>query len=539
MKRTILWLMLLVALGGLLPSGSGAAITKPQGAIRLTGGEQCFAETGHCLRGVFRGYWLNNGGVARFGLPITDELTESRRTVLYTERARFELHPEYRNTASQVLLGLLGKELTAGRSDSPFKPTTAQMGAYFFTDNNNHHNLAPPFLDSWQNNGGLAVYGYPLSEAFTETSPTDGKPYLVQYFERNRFEYHPDLPTTYRISLGLLGEQAYQRLYGNAPAPIPGKDYAPDPISLTALRQELRWGDNLRTLRTVEQASSYTKYAIAYTSGELNISGVMCYPHAQGDGPFPVIILGHGYLPTSEYYSGEDSRRECPYLAAHGYVAIHPDFRNYATSDVDPDADLNMTALGWTDDALNLIDAVKRSDLAYLDKTRIGYWGHSNGGQVGLQLSVTQSDIKAFVLFAPTSPDYADNFNRWMRTRLTEQSRAQLEARHGLPEDNPTFYAGLSFSSFVAQVNTPIMIIHGQSDTNTPYAWSVRTNQLLVSAGKDVTFISPPNENHLFSDAYWPTAAQRMLDFFDARVKGLGADRLLGIPLRQSSLHPN
>ena len=41
-------------------------------------------------------------------------------------------------------------------------------------------------------------------------SPTDGKPYLVQYFERNRLEYHPELGEAYRVSLGLLGAQVLQ-----------------------------------------------------------------------------------------------------------------------------------------------------------------------------------------------------------------------------------------------------------------------------------------------------------------------------------------
>lgn len=516
MRRIIGVVLMFVALTLLLPSSGLTAAASPQGAIRLTGGEQCFSETGHCLRGVFLGYWQQNGGVNRFGLPISDELSENGRTVLYTQRARFELHPEFRNTPNQVELGLLGTELAGGRDALPFQPAIAKPNATFFAQSG--HNLAAPFLSYWQQNGGLAVYGYPISEAFTEQSTTDGKSYLVQYFERNRFEYHPELPATYRVSLGLLGVQAYQKAYGNAPAPIPGKDYAPDPISLDALRGEMRWGDNLRTLSVMAQGSGYTEYAIAYSSGELNISGVMYVPTNQGSGPFPVIVLGHGFLTVQEYYSGEDSRREGPYLAQHGYVAIHPDFRDYATSDTDPDADINFTAPGWTDDTLNLIDAIKRSNISYIDKTRIGYWGHSNGGQVGMQLSVVQSDVKAFVLFAPTSPDYADNFNRWQRNRDGLELQTLIQ-RHGLPETNPAFYAGISFSSAVNKVNAPIMIIHGQSDTNTPYAWSVRTVQLLRSANKDVTFISPKSENHLFSDAYWPTAAADMLDFFDAHVR--------------------
>jgi hypothetical protein len=43
-----------------------------------------------------------------------------------------------------------------------------------------------------------------------EYSRTDNKPYTVQYFERNRLEYHPELPADFQVSLGLLGVQVLQ-----------------------------------------------------------------------------------------------------------------------------------------------------------------------------------------------------------------------------------------------------------------------------------------------------------------------------------------
>ncbi len=68
------------------------------------------------------------------------------------------------------------------------------------------HTLRGPFLKFWQAHGGLAVFGYPISEEFQEASATDGKQYTVQYFERNRFEYHPEFAgTTNEVLMGLLG----------------------------------------------------------------------------------------------------------------------------------------------------------------------------------------------------------------------------------------------------------------------------------------------------------------------------------------------
>src|ERR671916_627798 len=169
---------------------------------------------------------------------------------------------------------------------------------------------------------------------------------------------------------------------------------------MDALQAMKRWGGDLRVERRLNETAAFTHYAISYRSGNLRISGQMYVP--KGTGPFPVMIMNHGYIPIEDYVTGMDSRRESPFVASNGYVAIHPDFRNYATSDDDENASENLTAFGWADDSLNLVDAVKRSDLPYLDKNRIGYWGHSNGGQVRMigLVSQRQPDIKAFVLFA-------------------------------------------------------------------------------------------------------------------------------------------
>jgi hypothetical protein len=74
-----------------------------------------FAVTGHSLCGEFLRYWERNGGLERFGYPVTqphnENLPEWSGTVQYFERRRMELHPELAGTQYEVLLGLLGKAL--------------------------------------------------------------------------------------------------------------------------------------------------------------------------------------------------------------------------------------------------------------------------------------------------------------------------------------------------------------------------------------------------------------------------------------------
>ncbi len=195
--------------------------TPPQ-TLPLLGPGQCFEAVPHCLRGVFAQYWQTHGGLQQFGYPITPEVQErhgnTTYTVQYTERARLEYHPENK-PPHDVLLGLLGNTLVENRqAQSPFKPQPASAAAGFNWFKETQHNVGPPFLSYWQTKGGLPVYGIPRSEAFDEKSATDGKLYKVQYFERNRLEYHPEFKgTANEILLGLLGSEQFQAIYGYKP----------------------------------------------------------------------------------------------------------------------------------------------------------------------------------------------------------------------------------------------------------------------------------------------------------------------------------
>jgi glucose/arabinose dehydrogenase len=217
------------ALPTLTPAPRPTAVPgKPQPvtAAPLLGFARFFAPTTHRLNGAFLQFWFWNGGLARYGYPISEPLQEQGADgkillVQYTERARLEYHPENRGSPYEVLLGRLGAEGVAGRTDAPFQPAPAQAGAVYVTETK--HNLSGPIAAYWQRNGGVPVFGYPLSEAFMEKNPADGKTYLVQYFERNRLEYHPEYQgTDSAILLGLLGVQSYTQRYGApvlAPAP--------------------------------------------------------------------------------------------------------------------------------------------------------------------------------------------------------------------------------------------------------------------------------------------------------------------------------
>jgi hypothetical protein len=162
-----------------------------------------FSQTQQTIAPEFAEYWIEKGGLEQFGYPISRPTEINGVLSQFFQRAVFEYHPELKGTGSEVLLRLIGLELVKGRFFQPVKADSIQAGSVYFPQTG--HTLSKQFLAYWQKTGGLAVYGYPISEEVSEKAP-DGRSYTVQYFERNRFELHPEAAgTPYEVQLGLLG----------------------------------------------------------------------------------------------------------------------------------------------------------------------------------------------------------------------------------------------------------------------------------------------------------------------------------------------
>jgi hypothetical protein len=204
-------------------------------------GERCFSETGFCISGRIREFWEGNGGLPVFGFPITpqqEEQIEGRPfQVQWFERNRLELHPENQRPYD-VLLGRLGADRLAqlGRDPFTFPKSEQQPNCRFFPETG--HNACGDILAAWRANGleidgrggkteaeNLALFGLPLSDLMTETL-SDGKQYQVQWFERARFELHPENAPPYNVLLGLLGNEVRANAAPPAP-PAPPEPLAP------------------------------------------------------------------------------------------------------------------------------------------------------------------------------------------------------------------------------------------------------------------------------------------------------------------------
>lgn len=255
-------LAVLTLLAGLAPA-----------TTRAQNDERCFAETGYCISGRIRSFWEQNGGLPVFGLPLGPQqemmIDGQMIQAQWFERNRLELHPD-NPPPYDVLLGRLGVDRLEqqGRNWRDFPPldpnnADAERCAFFAETN---HQVCDAFLEAFRSYGlnftntpgisyeeSLALFGLPLSEPITEV--IEGRELTVQWFERARFELHPDNPPPFNVLFGRLGaevqgmagdtggapaalrEQSWQlTLFGPVDAPRPAVAEPPATLNFEAER---------------------------------------------------------------------------------------------------------------------------------------------------------------------------------------------------------------------------------------------------------------------------------------------------------------
>ncbi len=318
------------------------------------------------------------------------------------------------------------------------------------------------------------------------------------------------------------------------PSPTPTIEELIFPYTLAGLRQHHFQHGKIHIRSTLEDENQfYTSYLIDYPSDGLTITGVMQIP--VGEGPFPVIVMNHGFFSRSAYHSGDGTDRASPYLAEHGYITLASDYRSWGESDIGE----SFFYSGLVIDVINLISAIP--SIKQADPSRVGIWGHSMGGGVTMKVLAVETRLKAAVLYSPVSADDADVINRWgigcfgdiaegeqilgcnssdvipvdLPRNVQDAYRFAASDTDTLKEISPFYHLDL--------INVPVQIHYGTEDgeflSGTPPQWSVKLTQGLREAGKDVELLQYAGEGHSFIGQPWFDFMGRTLRFFDKYVK--------------------
>ncbi|MBN1641372.1 MAG: alpha/beta fold hydrolase [Anaerolineae bacterium] len=276
--------------------------------------------------------------------------------------------------------------------------------------------------------------------------------------------------------------------------------------TIAGMRARTYAGSEVVLYGTFGVSPQYTTYLIFYASEGLRISGMMNVP--KGAGPFPVVILCHGYIHPDKYATGNDTWREADYLANHGYLTIAPDYRSHAASD----NGVSFYHIGYAQDILNLISSLGSVDKA--DSTRIGLWGHSMGGAIALKAAVVSKKVDAVAVFGSVHADERINYASGMGNGSGEYGVARL----GAPQTNPLIYKRISPINYLDRIPA-LSIHHGTADQIVPYQWSQDLYEAALQDGVEVELHLYPGGAHTFQDADWDLALERTTAFFDKHVK--------------------
>ena len=297
------------------------------------------------------------------------------------------------------------------------------------------------------------------------------------------------------------------------------------PYTIEGLRARHYPGGEIEVVQVLAGFDNFTRYLVQYPSDGLTIQASMHVP--RGLGPFPVIILNHGYVRRSAYFPGAGTYAAADYFAEHGYVTLAPDYRSWGDSDIG----LSMFHAGLVTDVLNLISSLETLD--FVDSTRVGMWGHSMGGGITTKILTIDSRIQAAVLYASNSSNDADLIEEYGVACLPDRRRRPCNAGEVIPrdlseelleaylaatEDEEILYYIAPYN-YLNLINAPLQIHIGTADTTTPPWWSVTLHQALLEAGKTVDFYSYEGQGHLFVDNDWETFLLRNLLFFDSHLR--------------------
>lgn len=295
-----------------------------------------------------------------------------------------------------------------------------------------------------------------------------------------------------------------------SPAPSP----TPDPyLGMTIADLQARsYGEGEIEIEGVlEIKDDFIRFLISYNSDGVKIYGFMNLPN--GDGPFPVIVVDHGYVTPQRYQTVAYTTRYADALAQAGYLVFHPNYRNHPPSEEGP----NPFRVGYAIDVLNLVGILQEGagrpgllEIAIPDK--IGLFGHSMGGGITLRTVTVNPGITAAVLYGAISGDERANYERSAYWTNDPDGIGALET----PEED---MQRISTIFHLEDIQTPLSIHHGLSDVVVPPEWSADLCARMVTLEKTVECFDYPGQPHIFTGSAHDLFMQRVIDFFDGYLK--------------------
>jgi dipeptidyl aminopeptidase/acylaminoacyl peptidase len=255
--------------------------------------------------------------------------------------------------------------------------------------------------------------------------------------------------------------------------------------------QLVRLSDTRPDLRRITWG---TQVRLSYHAADgLALDGLLVLPagRRRDDGPFPLVTLVHGG--PYDRYADEFILNWWPsgqWLATAGYAVFLPNPRGSQGHGHEFAATV-AGAVGtdeWTD-ILSGIDLLIAGGIADPDRLGIGGWSH--GGFMAAW-AVGQTDRFKAALMGAGISDWG------MMAGVGELGlqEAGLSGSCGWESTGPHRHDQLSPISYASKIRTPVLILHGQDDTNVPVGQAMYFHRALCRFGVEHELVIYPREGH-------------------------------------------
>ncbi|MFJ4592154.1 MULTISPECIES: S9 family peptidase [unclassified Kitasatospora] len=273
----------------------------------------------------------------------------------------------------------------------------------------------------------------------------------------------------------------------------------------------LRLSDTSPELRGIRWG---TQERLGYQASDgLQLDGLLILPagRTRGQGPFPLVTMVHG----GPYFRHADeftlTAVDCgQWLATAGYAVFLPNPRG-GSGHGHEFAAVVAGAVGgdeWTD-ILAGIDLLVAEGVA--DPERLGISGWSHGGFMAAWAIGQTGRFKAAMMGAGIT-----DWGMQAGTGEWGAMDAALGGSTGWNGPGPHLHDRNSPISYASRIRTPVLILHGEQDTNVPLGQAVHFHRALRHFGVEHEFVVYPREGHgLHERAHQLDALRRIRAWYD------------------------
>lgn len=251
----------------------------------------------------------------------------------------------------------------------------------------------------------------------------------------------------------------------------------------------------------------FTTREIRFKSDGKWVSGMINY-WPEKSSLSKVIIMIRGYAEKDGYYPGYGTWKVADELAKAGYVTISLDFLGYGNSEAES-SDVLEARFHKVIEVLDLIQSVKQ--LPWVDKSKIGIWAHSNGGQIVMSVLEITGEKYPTILWAPMTRSFP---NSLIETADPGEDKEKAIAFVNLFEK---YYDSrrYAFENYYEWINAPILIQQGTLDSQVKVLWQQEVVDKLNLLNKNVELQIIAGADHNMN-GLWAETVERDVEWFNS-----------------------